>query len=48
MSRQSASWNGLARGRETRRWTPSFGYGLMIGGAALFWGLAGVAVSALV
>lgn len=48
MPRHSAGWNDLVRARETRRWTPQFGYGLMVGGAALFWGLAGIAVSVLV
>jgi hypothetical protein len=39
---------GLTPGRETRRWSPFFGYGLMIGGSALFWSVAALALSALV
>ncbi|WP_309628519.1 hypothetical protein [Brevundimonas sp.] len=48
MTHPSLSRTGVTPGRDTRRWSPRFGYSLMIGGSALVWGAAALALSALV
>ncbi|WP_428152555.1 hypothetical protein [Brevundimonas sp.] len=48
MTHPFPSQTGLTRRRDARRWSRRFGYGLMIGGSALFWAVAVLAISALI